>query len=125
MASKRTNRGEEVLRREYRDDRGIDDAHPFAGAIAVGNDIMMEAKRTDEKGCGWTDTRVAPLGSSLQLNTLDYPTFSATTHQRTFCILRPCQEQAGIYTNQSFMMRYNSSYLPSVACFGQSSFIYP
>lgn len=68
MASKRTNEDEEVLRREYRDDGGVDDAHSFASAIAVRNDIMIEPKRTDEKGCGWTDTRVAPLGSSLQLN---------------------------------------------------------
>ena len=87
MASKRTNEGEEVLRREYRDDCGIDDAHSFAGAIAVGNDIMMEAKRTDEKGCGWTDTRVAPLGSSLQVNMvphiLSYHSPTQVLHSQT------------------------------------------
>ena len=87
MASKRTSEGEEVLRRAYRD-RGIDDAHSFAGAIAVGNEIMMEAERTDEKGCGWTGIgndddplRVAPSGSSFRLNIVPHSlSYHSPTH---------------------------------------------
>ena len=132
MASKRTNEGEVVLQRECRDDRGIDDARLFAGTIAIGNEMMMEAERTDQKGCGWTGTMMRTFASCpiRKLLVAEHHTphfqlpftnarFASSDHARN-----KLQVQ-NIYTNQKFMMRCSGRYLPSVACSGRSSFIYP
>ena len=132
MASKWTDEGEGFLRREFRDDRGIDDARSFAGTIAIGNGIIMEAERTDQKGCGWTGTTFrtfasCPIGKLLAAEhgtphfqlPLTNARFASSDHARNKV------QMQNIYTNQSIIMRHTGRYLPSMACSGQSSFIYP
>lgn len=132
MASRRTNDGAEFLRWERRDDRGIDDARSFAGTIAIENEIIMEAERTDQKGCGLIGTFMSTFAScpirKLLAAEHSTPHFQLPlTNARFACSdhARNKLQVQNILTNQIFMMRYNGSYLPSVACFGQSSFIYP
>ena len=86
---------------------------------------MGEAERTDQKGCGWTGTMMRTFASCpiRKLLTAEHgtPRFQLPLTNARFASLDHARNKLQVqnsYTNQSFMMRYNGSYLPSVACFG-------
>ena len=93
---------------------------------------MMEAERTDQKGCGWTGTMMRTFASCPIRKLLapghGTPHFQLPLTKTHFASLDHARNKVqvqNIHTNKSFMVRYNGRYLPPVACFGQAFFYIP